>query len=78
MTTLAPQGDADRVAGADLTGANLTRAHLDGADLTSARLSGVNLTSAHLTGAMWPDAAAPPPGWEREPDSGRLRRAGIP
>jgi len=27
---------------------------------------------------MWPADAAPPPGWQREPDSGRLRRAGNP
>jgi Pentapeptide repeats (8 copies) len=66
------------VSGADLSGVDLASAHLNGADLSGTRLSGANLSGAHLTGALWPDDAVPPPGWQREPDSGRLRRAGGP
>jgi uncharacterized protein YjbI with pentapeptide repeats len=39
------------LAGAQLDGANLTRAWLDGADLTGAQLDGANLTLAWLDGA---------------------------
>lgn len=75
---------------ADLTGADLTGAHLaytdltrakfidadlTGADLTGARLTGAKLTGAKLTGALWPTGAAVPKGWQRDTDSGRLKRA---
>ena len=76
--------------GADLTGADLTGADLSGADLTDADLTrvyliradlhGANLTTADLHGAdltdalMEPDAVIPP-GWQRDTDSGRLKRA---
>ena len=79
--------------GADLTGANLTRADftragLTGADLTgaglfdadlaSANLTGTDLTGADLLGACWPSDAVIPAGWQRDADSGRLRRPGHP
>ena len=54
--------------GADLTGADLTGALHTGADLTNA------LADAHLTDAGWSEHSAPPPGWEREPASGRLKQ----
>jgi hypothetical protein len=75
---------------ADLTGANLTGAHLPytdlsrakfiradlaGADLTGAKLTGADFTGADLTGALWPTGAAVPEGWQRDTDSGRLKRA---
>jgi Pentapeptide repeats (8 copies) len=65
--------------GATLTGANLARAHLVGADLVGVDLRGVDLTGAHLvgadlTGATWPSQPTSPPGWEREPLTGTLKR----
>lgn len=42
--------------GADLTGADLTRAYLTGADLTGANLTRSNFTDAYLTGADLTDA----------------------
>ena len=65
--------------GADLTGAhlpytNLTHANLTHANLTSADLSSADLTGADLTGALWPTGAAVPEGWQRDSDSGRLKR----
>ena len=56
----------------DLTGANLTRANLTGASLTR-----TNLARADLTDALWPSDTAVPGGWQRDTDSGRLRRTGI-
>ena len=74
--------------GANLTGADLTRAGLTGADLTgaglfdadlaSANLTGTDLTGADLLGACWPPDAVIPVGWQRDADSGRLRRPGHP
>jgi Pentapeptide repeats (8 copies) len=66
--------------GADLTGADLGSANLTGADLGSADLTGANftradLTRANLTGALRPPAATVPQGWQRDTDSGRLKRA---
>jgi Pentapeptide repeats (8 copies) len=46
-------------------------ANLTGANLRSARLAGAN-----LTGAAWPHGLTVPEGWQRNPDSGRLARAG--
>jgi uncharacterized protein YjbI with pentapeptide repeats len=65
--------------GADLTGAKLAGADLTGA-LTGANLTGANLTGAHLTGAnlggvLWPPDAVVPTGWQRDTESGRLKRA---
>jgi hypothetical protein len=65
--------------GADLTGAHLpytdlTRAKFIDADLTGADLTGADLTGAKLTGALWPTGAAVPKGWQRDTDSGRLKR----
>jgi hypothetical protein len=64
---------------ADLTGANLTDADLTGAnltdaDLTGANLTGADLTGADLTGADWPADKPAPPGWQRDTDSGRLKK----
>jgi hypothetical protein len=61
--------------GATLSGANLTRAILIRADLTSADLNRANFTGAHLTGALWPPNAVVPDGWQRDADSGGLKRA---
>jgi hypothetical protein len=55
---------------ANLTGAILTCADLTGAILTDAVLDGVD-----FTGAFWPSAATVPEGWQRDSDSGRLKRA---
>lgn len=48
---------------------NLTDAVLDGAVLDSAVLDGAN-----FTGAVWPSDATVPEGWQRDTDSGRLKR----
>ncbi len=50
--------DTERInlGGADLTRANLTRAHLGGANLTDADLTRAHLTDAHLGGAHLTDA----------------------
>jgi hypothetical protein len=73
------------LARADLTGAdlgdailptvNLTLAILRNADLTGTTLTGADLTGANLTGAAYPEDRLAPEGWERDPGSGRLRRA---
>jgi uncharacterized protein YjbI with pentapeptide repeats len=60
---------------ADLTGADLIGADLIGADLTGADLSRADLTGAHLTGALMEPDAVIPEGWQRDTDSGRLKRA---
>jgi hypothetical protein len=59
---------------ADLTGANLTDADLSTADLTNAKLTGVTLTNADLTDVLFPATETIPEGWERDSDSGRLKR----
>jgi uncharacterized protein YjbI with pentapeptide repeats len=74
---------------ANLTGANLTAADLTGADLlvtnftdavltntdlTRADLTGAVLKGAELTGATFSQDSPTPPGWERDPSTGRLRR----
>ncbi len=53
-----------RSVGADLTGANLSRADLFNANLTDADLEGATLTKANLTGVTrdlcgWPSRARP-------------------
>ena len=76
-TAKLPRAD---LTGADLTGAMLAGATLNGADLTDADLSGADLTrstdftGAKLDRAIWPRNAVVPEGWERDTDSGRLRR----
>ena len=65
---------------ANLTEANLTQTVLAYADLTGASLVGADLaeadfTDADLTRAHWPPAAVVPQGWQRDTDSGRLKRA---
>jgi Pentapeptide repeats (8 copies) len=60
--------------GADLTDAHLPYANLTRADLTGANLTGADFTGADLTGALWPTGAAVPQGWQRDSDSGRLKR----
>lgn len=72
---------------AHLDGANLTRvdlsfatlidAHLTDADLTGANLSDAALRGADLSGALWPQAEVAPWGWQRDTDSGRLKRARL-
>ena len=78
---------ADAVlAGANLAGADLTSADLADADLTSADLRGgsvltrailgaANLRGANLTGAFMAPDAVIPAGWQRDTDSGQLKRA---
>jgi hypothetical protein len=61
--------------GADLTGAVLDRAFLNSADLTGAVLTNARYARADFTAAIWPEDAKVPEGWERDVDSGRLRRA---
>ena len=87
--TGADLSDADltgaHLGGAVLTGASLTQADLTGADLTGADLTGAvlsgayltrtDLTQADLTDAFWLPHAAAPEGWQRDTDSGRLKRA---
>jgi uncharacterized protein YjbI with pentapeptide repeats len=63
-----------KLAAADLSGAGFIHADLTDADLTDANVTYARLATANLTGAVWPERPAPPPGWEREPDSGRLKR----
>jgi hypothetical protein len=68
--------------GANLTGAHLTSARLTKANLTGADLTGVDLTSAKLTDADLTDAlvaagSAIPEGWQRDADTGRLKRVEI-
>lgn len=60
---------------ADLTEADLSDTDLSGADLTGTDLSGADLTGANLAGAWRLASDSPVPGWVRDPDSGRLRRA---
>jgi uncharacterized protein YjbI with pentapeptide repeats len=68
-----------KLTGAVLTGANLTdakfiQADLVKADLTGAVLTDADFTGADLTDALWPRDAVVPQEWERDIDSGRLRR----
>ena len=67
---------ASDLAGANLTGADMRQANLSHANLSYADLSGADLTSANLKGANWPHGAIVPGGWQRNPSSGRLERAG--
>jgi uncharacterized protein YjbI with pentapeptide repeats len=60
--------------GANLKGADLTGAHLSGANFSHADLTRANLTGAQLTGAIWPTDVEVPEGWQRDTDSGRLKR----
>jgi len=57
-----------------IRGVNLTDADLTRANLTGAKLIDVDLPGADLTEATWPTDAAVPAGWQRDTDSGRLRR----
>jgi Pentapeptide repeats (8 copies) len=66
--------DAD-LTGAVLGGADLSGATLSGADLSGANLGCADLARANLDGAIWSEAERAPDGWERDPASGRLRRA---
>jgi uncharacterized protein YjbI with pentapeptide repeats len=59
---------------ADLTGADLTGADLTGTVLSGAYLTRADLTQADLTNALWLPYAAAPEGWQRDTESGRLRR----
>ncbi len=61
----------------DLSFATLTDADLTDADLSGANLSYVALNGADLSGALWPLAEAVPWGWQRDTDSGRLKRARL-
>jgi hypothetical protein len=62
--------------GANLTGANLWDVNLSRANLTGAHLDGAILGGgAHLDGAHWPVDAVVPQGWQRDTDSGPLKRA---
>lgn len=63
--------------GAGVTGADLSGAGLFDADLVDVDLTGVILRGADLRGACWPPDAVTPAGWQRDTDSGRLRRAGT-
>jgi uncharacterized protein YjbI with pentapeptide repeats len=73
--------DHARLPHARLNGADLSGAHLHGAYLHGAYLHGVDLTDADLTGAdlteaRWSPDVEAPEGWERDTDSGLLRRVG--
>ncbi len=63
------------LAGANLTGANFVHEIAD-ADVSSADLARVDLTGANLTRTLWPWDTTPPlpKGWQRDTDSGRLKR----
>jgi len=68
------------LADADLTIVNFTNADLTGANLTNTTLTNATLTDAifadaDLTGAVIEETAVLPTGWERDSDSGRLKRA---
>ena len=63
------------LSGAYLTGANLSHANLFAADLTHADLDLARLTGADLTGVSVQQDAVIPEGWQRDTDSGRLKRA---
>ena len=64
------------LSGAQLNNANVTDANLAGADLTGADLTGVDLTAARtLDNVMLSGYEPVPPGWVRDVDSRRLRRA---
>jgi Pentapeptide repeats (8 copies) len=62
--------------GAVLLGTNLSRAFLGHADFRGALIDDVDFRGADLTSALWP-ATPVPPGWQRDTDSGRLKRAGT-
>jgi uncharacterized protein YjbI with pentapeptide repeats len=62
---------------AGVTGADLSGAGLFDADLVDVDLTGANLRGADLRGACWPPDAVIPAGWQRDADSGRLRRGGT-
>jgi uncharacterized protein YjbI with pentapeptide repeats len=65
--------------GAKLAQVNLTRAWLMDANLTDVDLTDVKLTRAYLVGADLTGAkfnGALPRGWQRDPETGRLRRSG--
>jgi hypothetical protein len=67
--------NADLAEGADLTGAKLKDADFSGVDLTETKLSGVDFSGVDLTHARWPLDVTVPDGWQRDPASGRLKRA---
>jgi Pentapeptide repeats (8 copies) len=63
--------------GANLTRASLSETNLSGAFLQGANLSGATFYDSNLTGATWPAYEPVPTGWQRDADSGRLKRAGT-
>jgi len=65
---------AASLASADLTGADLREAALRRANLRGANLAGADLRDVDLTGAFRASDDAVPEGWERDADSGKLRR----
>ena len=75
-----------QLTGADLTGADLTNAdvrnsrftdaNLSYANLTGADVSGAIFTGADLTGVNWPAGTQVPQGWQLNPGTGLLQRAG--
>ena len=60
---------------ANLTRADLTQAKLTRVDLTGATLTGATFVRADLTGALLSPDAVVPDGWQRDADSGRLKRS---
>jgi Pentapeptide repeats (8 copies) len=58
-----------------IRGTLLTSVRFDGADLTGADVAEVDFTYADLTGVIWSPDAVSPKGWQRDTNSGRLRRA---
>jgi uncharacterized protein YjbI with pentapeptide repeats len=68
--------DHARLNGADLSGAHLHGAYLHGAYLHGVDLTDADLTGADLTEARWSPDVEAPEGWERDTDSGLLRRVG--
>ena len=63
-----------RLVSADLSGADLSHANLFAADLTHADLDLARLSGADLTGVSVQQDAVIPAGWQRDTDSGRLKR----
>jgi hypothetical protein len=61
--------------GAFINDATFTRADLGDADLTEAKTRDADFSGARLSGVRWSSNTRVPPGWRRDADSGRLRRA---
>ena len=66
--------------GADLSGTDLiyttfSDANLSGADFEDAKVKVTSFVGANLTNALWSAGTPVPPGWTRDPRTGRLHKA---